>query len=382
MTLGLPGRVVHAIPLESVRFDLPTGAGPSTFWDDFVEAFVNAVDFVVQGLVLIGAAIADFFVQAVAFLGELGMAVIGAIGAFLGQVAEAVEHIGEVLAEFASFVLDFISSGVHTLIDPILSRLAAAIDAYAEGVLNALKSAMTEYETTGDLSSPTILSVDQALSGSVFLILLTIVAGLVILMTVLIPFSFTFGFILVFAVSLVVLLIIEQLFQLDELQGATNPGFQLGISLVDLVQFSRSFVESGQQLSAPPSSETTPSAEEPNKDTIWPVLSIVFGVFGLFFGGAALAAQALPLGKGVAFGIVFGIVSLIFAIAALLAVYTPTPTDDFILGAIGFVSGGIAIILSLLGFRRLTTLEAKAFAAVGITLGTMGLVFGLFAMTG
>ncbi|NIM67995.1 MAG: hypothetical protein GTO55_07635 [Armatimonadetes bacterium] len=50
---------------------------------------LDAAAFVVQGLVLIGTAIADFFVEAVAFLVELGTAVIGAIGAFLGLVAEA-----------------------------------------------------------------------------------------------------------------------------------------------------------------------------------------------------------------------------------------------------------------------------------------------------
>ena len=68
VTLGLPDRVLHAIPLEGIRFD-PQGAGPGTFFDDFIEAFLNAVDFVVQGIVLIGTAIAAFFEEAVAFLG-------------------------------------------------------------------------------------------------------------------------------------------------------------------------------------------------------------------------------------------------------------------------------------------------------------------------
>ncbi len=54
----------------------------------FLEGIIpNPVD-LLQGLALIGEAIAAFFEQVVAFLAELGMAVIGAIKAFLGQVAE------------------------------------------------------------------------------------------------------------------------------------------------------------------------------------------------------------------------------------------------------------------------------------------------------
>ena len=45
------------------------------------------MNFVVQGLVLIGNAIKQFFQQAAQFLQDLGMAVIGATGEFLGAVA-------------------------------------------------------------------------------------------------------------------------------------------------------------------------------------------------------------------------------------------------------------------------------------------------------
>ncbi len=87
VTHGLPDRVVNAIPLEGVRFDEATGEGLGDIFSDFLDFLLDAAAFVVQGLVLIGTAIAAFFVQAATFLVELGMAVIGAIGAFLGRVA-------------------------------------------------------------------------------------------------------------------------------------------------------------------------------------------------------------------------------------------------------------------------------------------------------
>ncbi len=71
-------------------FDEVTGEGPGDIFSDFLDFLLDAATFVVQGLVLIGTAIADFFLQAATFLVELGMAVIGAIGAFLGQVAGSV----------------------------------------------------------------------------------------------------------------------------------------------------------------------------------------------------------------------------------------------------------------------------------------------------
>lgn len=69
---------------------------------------MDAAEFDVPGIVLIGAAIAAFFAEVVAFLGELGMAVIGIIAEFLGQVGEAVKKVGEALANLFSMIISAI----------------------------------------------------------------------------------------------------------------------------------------------------------------------------------------------------------------------------------------------------------------------------------
>ncbi len=53
-TLGLPENVVNAIPLQGVQFD-ETGAPPTGFLEGIIP---NPVDLLLQGLALIGAAIA------------------------------------------------------------------------------------------------------------------------------------------------------------------------------------------------------------------------------------------------------------------------------------------------------------------------------------
>ncbi len=52
ITLGLPNRVVNAIPLEGVRFDEATGEGPGDIFSDFLDFLLDAAAFVVQGLLL------------------------------------------------------------------------------------------------------------------------------------------------------------------------------------------------------------------------------------------------------------------------------------------------------------------------------------------
>lgn len=131
VTLGLPDRVVQGIPLEGIQFDQPTGAGPGTSFEDFVAAFLSAVNFLVQGLVLVGTAIATFFEQAVDFLVNLGMAVLGTIGAFLGQVGEAVEKVGDTLFNFVDWLVSLIVEAVAQLVQPVVDAFAQTAEELA-----------------------------------------------------------------------------------------------------------------------------------------------------------------------------------------------------------------------------------------------------------
>lgn len=66
VTLGLPDRIVNALPLADIRFDEAVGEGPGTLFSEFL----------------------DLILDAEAFMVELGLAVIGAIAAFFGQAVK------------------------------------------------------------------------------------------------------------------------------------------------------------------------------------------------------------------------------------------------------------------------------------------------------
>jgi len=157
VTLGLADDLVNAIPFGGVRFDA-TDKGPGDLLGDFVDAFVGAARFVVQGLVLIGTAIAQFFQQAGAFLVELGMAVIGAIQGFLGAVAEAVEKVGEAFESLLVWLVDWAVDLLVSSLGGLVDAMKAALDEAVSGARNAAAAVWNDFQTSGSVS-------DQSASG-------------------------------------------------------------------------------------------------------------------------------------------------------------------------------------------------------------------------
>ncbi len=180
ITLGLPDRIVNAIPLAGFRFDEATGEGPGTFFSGFLDFILDAAAFVAQGLALIGTTIAAFFEQAVAFLGELGMAVLGAIGAFLGQVAEAVQAVQESFTNFLNSFIDVLKDLVNSFLDATLRPLVESIPEYLSGILLAFGLDVEEFQNSGTVSTPTGQRMMNAILNPFFFAVLLIVTTLIV----------------------------------------------------------------------------------------------------------------------------------------------------------------------------------------------------------
>ncbi len=180
VTLGLPDRVVNAVPLEGIRFDAATGEGPGDIFSDFLDFLLDAAAFVVQGLVLIGTAIAAFFAQAAAFLVELGMAVLGAIGAFLGQVRAALEIVQESFLDFISSFIEFLKGFVTSFLDATLRPLVESIEGYLSGIQLAFGQGVDEFLETGTVSTPTGQRMMGAILSPFFSAILLIVTALIV----------------------------------------------------------------------------------------------------------------------------------------------------------------------------------------------------------
>ena len=174
VTLGLPDRVVHAIPIQGVRFD-ETGDPPTGFLEGILP---NPVEFLLQGLALIGAAIAAFFAEVVDFLVELGMAVIGAVAAFLGQVAEAVGRVGEVLLESVEAIVKQAERLIRKAIEPLLGGLSNAVQSMISSLSLLIQEALEEF--SGESSSPTESSTT---SGKIAEAILPLVVAIIAALT-------------------------------------------------------------------------------------------------------------------------------------------------------------------------------------------------------
>ncbi len=352
VTLGLPDRVVNAIPLEGIRFDEAVGEGPGDLFSDFLDFLLDAAAFVVQGLVLIGTAIANFFVQAVTFLVELGMAVIGAIAEFLGQVVEAVESVGKVLGEtlswLTSFLIDFVTSAFSAIID----SLAALVNDFVQTVADVVLLAVADYESSGTISDGVLKSIDEILLGELFIILLATAAILMILLTLLAPFTFSFGFIAGFAAAAIITLFLQSLFGQAAPEERAGPSLDPSMSISTIVDTVRSFVASLSPSSlSPPSYSATQDSDSILCSSLWAGLGLALGSLSAFLAavGVGLADPSGFVSAGLAW--TFALFALLLAAGALGLSLVGGSAATAAAGATAAAISGVSIVLGVVALK-------------------------------
>ncbi len=347
--LGLPDAVVNAVPLQGVRFDA-TRPGAGDLLERFVEALVNAAAFVVQGLVLIGAAIAAFFGQAVAFLVELGMAVIGAIAAFLGQVAEAVDKVGEALVNLYSALISLFAKAIALIMSDAGPRLRAAFVNGISELASILDRAVNEFQG-GIIAEETKKSFAAAVFGPLFATLavttFAIVVAMAILGTAILPFAFLVGLIVAVLIPAVLLAIAGG----EEIRFAElNVPSTISLQAPSFFEFARGLIESGSSQSVSSFSGSNSDTRKAMLDTLAVLFEFLSAAFLAIFLAANLDVTGLGLlAQGLAVSIFAVLVSL------LLQREFPPPISDLAAYGIGVVSltlavGGIAI--PVVGFFR------------------------------
>ena len=212
VTLGLADNLVNSIPLTGVRFDA-TGRGPGDFFDplrDFITAFLNAVTFVVQGLVLIGNAIAQFFQQAAQFLVDLGMKVVGAISAFLGAVASAVEKVGEALASLLKFLIDWAVSLLISGLVGVANSLKDALAVTVAQARNAAAAVWNDFQARGEVSKGAATDLRNSLFSPTLIVPLGVLSAAVVVAVAVVGAALLpFGFLLAVVAGLAILAIMS-----------------------------------------------------------------------------------------------------------------------------------------------------------------------------
>jgi hypothetical protein len=286
-------------------------------------------------------------VQVVEFLVDVGLAVIGAIEAFLGQVRAAVERVGEALTELTGWLLATVRSTFTALLSPVAEIFADLADKYFEAVGSSLAIAAYEVRGTGSVSDPTLGVVDRSLFGPLFLLLFGLASGLILASIIFAPYVFLFAAIAsVLAIALVAVLWNQALNKKGIPPEGEIPNFPITANLSAVVESLDDLIlgpeQSAQSVPASLSAKASHGLLS-CRDSFalygflvqfsgWFLLLGVVGVFGEPSGvGAALGAVLFSM-FGISFALIgslsrdqeiavlFTILGLIMSVLALISV--------------------------------------------------------------
>lgn len=303
----------------------------------------------------------------------LGMAVLGVIEALLGQVAEAVEKVGEVLGEFLTWLATFVETVVRVALAVFVEPLQTLVLGYAEGVATVLLAAREEFELTETLSDDTLGGLNAAFTGTLFWVLLGASVALYAALLVLLPFTLSFSFVVTFVVSIVVTVIVVETLNHDGAapeRSLSSPGFAGPQSWA---------AEAESLLEAQPE---WPSQSEFYRNVLRTLLA-VFGFYlsktGLTFMATAILDAEIPFSRGQVVGIVVGLLGL----ALLLAVIGGQVTNEewvVPLSIVALVLGIGSLLLSAFSFASLPQGQPRYLALAGLALSILGIILSIAAL--
>ena len=326
------------------------------------------MNFVVQGLVPIGNAIKQFFQQAAEFLVDLGMKVVGAIKEFLGQVARAVEAIGEVLNEVLNWILKFVAGIIADIIRPLATALRQVMDDYMAKLGAALSKGVFEFETGGVVSAETLDAITSRTFASLFasLILLGTAISVALIAVSTIPIA---GLIAAAIGTIIVIVLLAQLFSTSEF--TTISVFPEITSLTSSGIFAKARDFAKGNVHSPP-----------NFDALLATYEIWFAAAAGIIDVIIITADSDPSGW---ISFTLGIIITLLALAMTVWIRDQSPSNEVSETALDMLAlGGISwavfgIIFSILALHKVQ-LQLKPFAAVALLLSFVSLGFGVGAL--
>ena len=322
--------------------------------DYVVDLVDDALDMLVAGF----AYVRDLVQTLGEMIVEWGMRVIDAIGEAFSAVRDAVREVGELLSSLVNWVKDF----VRNYIEPIFEEIKDYMDEYIEGVIASYEKALDEYEKTGSISEETAKEVFDSLMDDMFYIIFGLTTTLMAVFTVLEGVSLGAGSIAMIAVPLLVTLIID-IFG-ETVEEAELHGLPTEFDVEAIIEYAKSLVGMGEEGIAP---------GDYGEGTLWNAGSIIFGMFGVIAGAAALDYPN-PFTWGT-YSIICGFISLLFGFYSLVA----TGLAELITGTISLIYGTAGAILGFYTFRTGPTGTTRGFGAVSLLFTASSIAMGVKA---
>jgi PKD repeat protein len=385
LTLGFSDSVVELIPMEPIPQQSDTEDGPSNIFADFVNALISVGEFIYGGLCVIAGAVMAFFEALVDIVVGVGLIIFGVLTGNEDLIKEGMERVEKGFNKLMEGIINFVKAIINGLFMPVVNAIVGAIKAYSDQVLNAFKFAHSDYKDDDVVDDRNVVNMDNALTGTLFWVLIGIMVVLTIIFTILTPFTITFGFLIGIAVSILIMIIMMQVFSSSTSSGDKVSGVSSGMSFVGMVDYSRDFIESkssgGTRGSPSPPFNRGTRANGDDWDALWGTLGILFGWHGLIFTGAAIAAAEIPFGKGVGFIVVASILSLVLSFAALGYGGIPGELEETILGSIAIVLSILTLVVSLrIGSKGGATPDVKIMSSVALGLSLISIILSLKAL--
>lgn len=301
------------------------------------------------------------------------MAVIGAIGAFLGQVAEAVESVGHALLETLGWLIDFLSNFLAAAFNSVITTLETLIEGFAQQVADVILLAVGDFETTGTISDTTIDATEEVLFGTVFQILVGTAVIFMILLALLTPFTFSFGFILGFVVGAIAGLWLSSVFARDAPQDRARPDLDPSMPLSTMVEVVRSLIESSSSSFVSSSSvSAAPDVDSVACSSAWSVIGLEVSLLSALVGLVALGLTDNFGGLAGGLSWTFSLFALLLAAAAAGVALAGGAAASAALGIFAAAISGIGIILGIVALRGAVG-QAKIAGAVGTGVGSVSM---------
>ncbi len=356
--LHLPSDVLAGIPMNMEN----AGFGPGPRYIDLWGGIVSILNFILKAAFFV----LTFGIVLTFYLIDLGMKVIGPmLQQFWNEVKQAVDILVNALQAFLTWAISFVGALIHAMLDPIANAIYKVWSSYKAGMAIALDATRTEYVAKGSVSAQTIGGISKAMEGDLYFVILGVAVIISVILIALIPVTSVFSFLLGFAMSAIVLVLISQGF------GAT------GISSNELVNPSNfknyNMITSSVMLNVVRGTEQdhppAGSEAERTRNIGFATISMAIGIFGAHLGIAALPSSALKI--GFAAGII-GIVSAL--LAAALAI--PGEMDGLLLSVASVFfsltslgAGVVSLVAGGTGFEMGAGLASLGVGAISLFIG-------------
>jgi hypothetical protein len=230
--------------------------------------------------------------------------------------------------------------------------------------------ACEEYEATGTVSESTLLETNEAFKGPLYWALLAVATTLVVIFTIIMPFTVTFGFLISLIITLVISVIMISVFQSEVTEAPPIAGLTPDMTGQQIIDFVGEYIEAQMRSSSTKSSNYALAI-------VLGVFSWVFGWLGFIFGWAAFEAAKKDILriKTAIIGILFTFIGIVFTFSGIPLILE---FPGLLFSVLGALFSALGIALSAFSIKGI---PSAAFAGrISLVLGSIGLFLSILSI--